>query len=96
MVSPCHGIALNAKQARAARLASLVLLPMVLAACAGLPPGTDFPNAESVALANPEDTHLGSTFSNAARVECDREPARSNWQRLKMQLYALLPISSER
>ncbi len=67
MVSLCRGIALNAKQPRAARLASLVLLPMVLGACAGLPPGADFPKVESVALANPEDTHLGSKFSNAAR-----------------------------
>jgi putative cardiolipin synthase len=35
------------------------------------------------------------TQENGVPVEYDHEPARSGWQRLKMHLYALLPVSSE-
>jgi putative cardiolipin synthase len=47
---------------------SLVLMPLIaLAACAGRPPGADFPKHESVALEHPEETTLGSRFLDAAR-----------------------------
>jgi cardiolipin synthase C len=47
---------------------SVVLLTSIaLGACAGRPPGADFPKHESVALAHPEGTDLGSQFGDAAR-----------------------------
>ena len=39
---------------------------MALGACAGRPPGADFPKPESVALAQPEETTLGRQFAGAA------------------------------
>jgi cardiolipin synthase C len=38
-----------------------------LGACTGRPPGVDFPKHESVALAHPEETALGSHFAGVAR-----------------------------
>jgi putative cardiolipin synthase len=35
------------------------------------------------------------TRENAQPVEYDREPARSGWQRLKVDLLSLLPMDSE-
>ena len=52
------------------RVSFHVLLWLVsagLGACAGRPPGVDFPKHESVALAHPEKTALGSHFADAAR-----------------------------
>jgi putative cardiolipin synthase len=40
---------------------------MALGACAGRPPGADFPKHESAALAHPEETSLGIQFAGAAR-----------------------------
>ena len=37
-----------------------------LGACSAIPPGRDFPRRESVALAHPEETRLGSQFASAA------------------------------
>jgi putative cardiolipin synthase len=37
----------------------------MLCACAGLPPGADFPKPTSVALAHPEETPLGQQFAGA-------------------------------
>ncbi len=45
----------------------MVLLALALGACAGRPPGADFPKHESMALAQPEETNLGSQFTRAAR-----------------------------
>jgi cardiolipin synthase C len=39
----------------------------LLGGCAGLPPGADYPKAQSVALAHPEETRLGKQFATAAR-----------------------------
>src|SRR5258708_23882510 len=44
----------------------VLLASMALGACAGRPPGADFPKHESVALAHPEETTLGSQFLGAA------------------------------
>jgi putative cardiolipin synthase len=50
-----------------ARTCSLaVLLTALLAGCASLTPGSDFPKTTSVALAHPEVTRLGTQFSAAA------------------------------
>jgi putative cardiolipin synthase len=46
-------------------LASIIVA--VLAGCASLPPGSDFPKIASSALAHPEETRLGRQFENAAR-----------------------------
>jgi putative cardiolipin synthase len=44
-----------------------LLVSLLLCACAGRPPGADSPKHESVALAQPEQTILGSQFAGAAR-----------------------------
>ena len=49
------------------RFSISLLASMALCACAGRPPGADFPKHESVALAHPEETALGSQFAGAAR-----------------------------
>jgi putative cardiolipin synthase len=49
------------------RFSVLLLASMALGACAGRPPGADFPKHESVALAHPEETALGSAFAGTAR-----------------------------
>jgi putative cardiolipin synthase len=49
------------------RFSVLLLASIALGACAGRPPGADFPKHESVALAHPEDTALGGQFLGAAR-----------------------------
>ncbi len=48
----------------------LLLAAVILSAvsgCASLPPGSDFPRHESLALAHPEETRLGNQFQNSAR-----------------------------
>ncbi len=45
----------------------LVLLAAIIAGCASLPPGSDFPKAASAALAHPEQTRLGRQFDAAGR-----------------------------
>ena len=50
------------------RLSLLLLVSMALGACAGRPPGAEFPKHESVALAEPSETNLGSQFVRAARL----------------------------
>jgi cardiolipin synthase C len=61
--APC-GVA---HRAWAIRFAHLALIATVLGACAGLPPGADYPKAQSVALAHPDETMLGKQFATAAR-----------------------------
>jgi cardiolipin synthase C len=46
---------------------AFVSIVAVLAGCAALPPGADFPKIASVALAHPEETRLGGQFATAAR-----------------------------
>jgi len=50
-----------------ARFSFLLLASLALAACAGRPPGADFPKHDSEALEHPEETVLGSRFAGAAR-----------------------------
>ncbi len=50
-----------------ARFSVVLLASMAVCACAGRPPGADFPKHESVALERPEETALGSQFAGAAR-----------------------------
>lgn len=49
------------------RLSLVLLASMALGACAGRPPGADYPKHESVALSQPEETNLGSHFVRATR-----------------------------
>lgn len=49
------------------RLSLVLLVSMALGACAGRLPGADYPKHESVALAQPEETSLGSRFARASR-----------------------------
>jgi putative cardiolipin synthase len=48
------------------RFGIVLLAAIALGACAGRPPGADFPKHESVAFAQPEETTLGSRFAGAA------------------------------
>jgi putative cardiolipin synthase len=48
-------------------IAPALLATVALGACAELPPGSDFPKQESVALTHPEDTALGRKFQAAAK-----------------------------
>jgi putative cardiolipin synthase len=50
----------------AAHLAPAAALVLLLCGCASLQPGADFPKSVSVALVDPEETHLGAQFDNAA------------------------------
>ncbi len=50
------------------RLGVLLLAGVALGACSGLTPGIHFPKRESVALAEPGATDLGSHFADAARL----------------------------
>ena len=52
---------------RVAHYCGLLFAAIALCACAGRPPGADFPKRESVALAHPEETNLGSHFAAADR-----------------------------
>jgi len=47
------------------RACALALIVAALEGCASLPPGSDFPKKTSVALEHPEQTALGSDFSDA-------------------------------
>ena len=49
------------------RLSTLILLAALLAGCATLPPGSDWPKTSSSALAQPEETRFGRQFAGAAR-----------------------------
>jgi putative cardiolipin synthase len=55
------------QSAIAARMTRVAILAVTVAGCASLPPGTDYPRVASVALVNPEQTHLGAQFSGLAR-----------------------------
>jgi putative cardiolipin synthase len=50
------------------RFAFGILIAAVLGGCATLPPGADFPKVASVALAHPEETHLGGLLAGAAQA----------------------------
>jgi putative cardiolipin synthase len=63
------------RHGRARRWAGLLLASVLLDACAGLPPGADFPKQPSVAFAHPEETTLGRQFAAAAQ----RHPGSSNF-----------------
>jgi putative cardiolipin synthase len=52
---------------RAGRWGGLLLASVLLGACAGLPPGADFPKQPTVAFAHPEETTLGRQFAAAAQ-----------------------------
>jgi cardiolipin synthase C len=62
------------------RFSVVLLASIALGACAGRPPGADFPKHESVALAQPEDTTLGSQFAGAAR----RHPGDSAFREINV------------
>lgn len=49
------------------RLVFLILIFALLAGCATLPPGSDYPKTISSALAQPEQTRFGRQFADAAR-----------------------------
>ncbi|HEY0747848.1 MAG TPA: phospholipase D family protein [Steroidobacteraceae bacterium] len=64
----CAEIQLKAFRHRwAGRWAGLLLASVLLDACAGMPPGADFPKQPSVAFAHPEETTLGRQFAAAAQ-----------------------------
>src|ERR1035441_4765043 len=44
-----------------------IVILALLAGCATLPPGSDFPKTASSALAQPEETRFGRQFADAAR-----------------------------
>ena len=50
----------------ATHLAVAAVLVVSLGGCVSLQPGANFPKSVSVALAHPEETHLGAQFDNAA------------------------------
>src|SRR3990172_2691877 len=58
------------------RLLPAVLLAALLAACATLPPGSDFPKTTSSALDQPEATRFGRQFAAAARERGGRSGFR--------------------
>jgi putative cardiolipin synthase len=62
------------------RFSVVLLASIALGACAGRPPGADFPKPESVALAHPEETALGSQFAGAAR----RHPGDSGYREINV------------
>jgi cardiolipin synthase C len=49
------------------RLGHLALIILILAGCATLPPGSEYPKITTVALAHPEETILGAQFASLAR-----------------------------
>jgi putative cardiolipin synthase len=55
------------ERAIAFRLTLVLGFVAILAGCATLPPGSNFPKVASVALAHPEETRLGAQFADAAR-----------------------------
>jgi len=62
------------------RFTVVLLASIALGACAERPPGADFPKPESVALAHPEETALGSQFAGAAR----RHPGDSGYREINV------------
>jgi putative cardiolipin synthase len=50
------------------RFLSAIVLMLLLAACASLPPGSDYPKATSIALTRPEQTRMGQQLA-AAKAE---------------------------
>jgi cardiolipin synthase C len=69
-------IGLTAPLPLALQAALLVLTATVLSACAGLPPGADFPRSASKALADPEHTPLGGQFESASHAHDGRSGYR--------------------
>lgn len=59
-----HWAAIGLKRSH---LSLIVMIVMLFSGCASLPPGSDFPKTPSIALAHPEETHLGRQFEQAAR-----------------------------
>ncbi|MGH8337436.1 MAG: phospholipase D-like domain-containing protein [Gammaproteobacteria bacterium] len=49
------------------RIVNALILAALVAGCASLPPGSDFPKRASTAFAHPEETRLGSVFDTSAR-----------------------------
>jgi cardiolipin synthase C len=66
----------DAPREGAIRYGAALLAVSILYGCAGLPPGADFPKAASVALAHPEDTHLGQQFASAVHEHGDHSAFR--------------------
>jgi putative cardiolipin synthase len=62
------------------RFTVVLLASITVGACAGRPPGADFPKPESVALAHPEETALGSQFAGAA----GRHPGDSGYREINV------------
>jgi putative cardiolipin synthase len=60
------GSSRRAPSAVATHLAVAAVLVVSLGGCVSLQPGANFPKSVSVALAHPEETHLGAQFDNAA------------------------------
>jgi len=58
------------------RILVLLLPALVLAACAGLPPGADYPKQASVAFADPGDTAMGRQFDSAAELHAGESAFR--------------------
>jgi putative cardiolipin synthase len=60
------GCSRRAQSVVATHLTVVVVLVLSLGGCASLQPGADYPKSVSVALSDPEKTHLGARFDNAA------------------------------
>ncbi len=58
------------------RHTAFALAALLVAGCASLPPGADFPKVESNALAQPSETKLGRQFESAARGHVDNSAFR--------------------
>jgi putative cardiolipin synthase len=58
------------------RVAVGLLLATLLAGCASLPPGSNFPKTPSTAFAHPEETRVGKIFDGEARDHPDQSAFR--------------------
>ncbi len=67
MLPPNNDLFMIFQHRRARRFCALLAASLLLGACAGLPPGADFPKRPSVAFAHPEETPLGKQFAAAAQ-----------------------------
>ncbi|MGB7740802.1 MAG: phospholipase D family protein [Steroidobacteraceae bacterium] len=63
---PHANIGRSIEHSLTARIALVVIFAAAIAGCSTLPPGADFPKVGSVALAHPEETHVGGLFASAA------------------------------
>jgi cardiolipin synthase C len=61
-----ENISHHATAKRARRLTAITVSAALLAACATQPPGASYPRSESVALAQPQETRLGSQIATLA------------------------------